>query len=718
MRYSKPELAAILAKELRQALGAPGSEISNIRVRNLQYYKAEPTGELAAPEIPDRSSIVSSDVADTVEWMLPSLLRPFVTSKDSLEAVAKRPQYKDKAKIAGEYLKHIFWKRNKGFYILHQWFKDALIQKVGFTKIFWEEFEEDVEESYTGLLPEQVAELLTDDVKPIEQSSYVVDIEGQQVELYDIKVKRTEQKGRCRVMGCPPEEMRVHPRARYGEEFPFIAQQFYRQRNELEAEGYDLSTVSTEDGWDQEEIERADAQTPFFFDDSDGELERFRCSECYIKLDQDKDGIPEWRRVFMIGETIMEDEKVDDHPFVYFCPNPLPHIFFGDCPADYAIGPQRLNTSLLRATLDNVYLSVNKRMGAVEGQVNMDDLLNARPGGIVRLKNNGALVPIEQGGLDQSAFQMIEWGAQWREQRTGYTRYSQGLSPDALNPTATGVNIITEKADQRTELTAHVAAETAVSVMFEKMLKCICKYQQKADQVELFDEWLDIDPREWVDAFHIQINVGLGTGSKDKKAMVLQQVLQIQQPMAMAGALPPQAVILAARDFAEAAGLTMPEQYFPDIPPPDPNAPRPPSPEEIKAQGDMQKMQMQAQVDQAKQEAQSRDAANQAQLQAQLEQQRMEHEGALEQWKTQQTMQLEQWKAQLQAELEREKASLGAETAVTVAQIKAGSEMARAGQEQTEKPKQDDDTLKQLLEAVTRPKTIIRDANGRVSGVQ
>src|SRR6478752_4536910 len=99
-KYSKSELSAILEKELRQALGAPGTEISQIRLRNLQYYKAEAVGELAAPDIPDRSSIVASDVADTVNWMLPSLLRPFAMSPESMECEAKSPQYAQKAKLA------------------------------------------------------------------------------------------------------------------------------------------------------------------------------------------------------------------------------------------------------------------------------------------------------------------------------------------------------------------------------------------------------------------------------------------------------------------------------------------------------------------------------------------------------------------------------------------------------------------------------------------
>lgn len=679
-KYSKPELAAILEKELRQALGAPGTEISQIRLRNLQYFKAEATGELAAPDIPDRSSIVATDVADTVNWMLPSLLRPFATSQDSMECEASSPQYAPQTKLASEYLRHLFWKRNRGFNILHQWFKDALIQKVGFVKVFWDEYEEDVEESYTGLLPEQLDELLKDsDVEPVEKESRTIEIEGQSVELWDVKVKRTKKKGHCRVLGCPPEEMRIHPRSRYGEPLQFIAHQFYKTRAELEAEGYDLTNVAAEDGWHMEQIERASTQTPWFFDQSDGELQRFLCAECYIKLDQDDDGVPEWRKVFMIGQEIMDDEKVDDHPFVYFCPSPMPHVFFGECPADEAVMPQRLRTSLLRASLDNVYLSVNKRMGVVEGQVNLDDLVNNRPGGIVRMKHKDSLLPIEQGGLDQSAWQLVEWSEQWREQRTGFTRQSNGLNPDALAHSevgSEGVSVMADRADQRIELIARVAAETAVRVLFEKLLKCVCRYQQKADQVELLGQWLSIDPREWVDAFHIHINVGLGTGSKDRQAGVFSRIFQMQGALVQGGAIAPQAAIMAARKFAESAGINNPEIYFPD------QQQRPPQPgpmeiEQMKAQAkaqvDMQSKQAELQLERERMQMQAQVDTNRQQVEAQQQQAKVANEMEMERFKFAQQMQLEREKAQMQASLQIELARINAEAKIAAAEVTAKS---------------------------------------------
>lgn len=727
-KYSSEELSAILSKELRQALGSPGSEIAQLRLRNLQFFKSAAEGELAAPEITDRSSIVATDVADTVEWMLPSLMRIFATSKESMNCTAKRPQYAPGAKMASEYLRWLFWKKNRGFHTLYQWFKDALIQKVGFLKVSWEEIEEDAEESYQGLTAEQVSELLSDDdVKPIAQQSRQILVHDEMseqpmpLEVFDITVKRVEKTGKCVVKPCPPEEVRIHPRARYGENFPFVAHVFYKSKQDLEADGYDLSNVGSDQGWSMEQIERVSTQTPWFYDQSDGEMQQYRVSECYIRLDQDGDGIAEWLRVFMIGETVMEYEKVDDHPFVFFCPAPMPHTFFGQCPADWAIEPQRLRTSLLRSMLDNVYLSVNQRTGVVEGQVNLDDLLNSRPGGIVRMQNPNALVPIAQGGLDSSAWNMVEWAEQWRETRTGFTRQSNGLNPDALADSSVGsmgVHMMAERADQRIELMARMAAE-AVETLFRKMLKCVSLYQNIPEMMEVSGEWAEIDPRDWHKQYDIDVNVGLGAGGKDKQAAILAQLLPVQKEFVMAGAVDMAGPVQAARDMVSFMGLPDSDKYFPPAQP----KPQGPSPEEIKAQATMAVEQfkaqlkaqsdhenaiLSAQVEQAKQEAQQA----QQQAQQELEAQKKVFEQQLSQVEADKAREFEAWKAQLESN-----------TRLAVAQIAADSKPAAEGEATTEPEGPSEIAqavamLSQIVERLSQPRTVIRGPDNRIIGVQ
>ena len=664
-KYSREELSVMIEKELSQAIGAPGSEIANIRKRNLEYYQAEAVGELAPPDVPDRSSIVATDVADTIESILPSLIRTFAASQDAVECEAKTPQMQPQAKMASEYLRHIFWSRCDGFNIVHSWFKDALIQKVGFVKVSWDKEPEETEQSYRGLTPQQAQGLLSQpNVEPVSKDERTEVIGGQQVVLYDLTIKQTLSKGRCKVVAVPPEEMRVHPRARYGEEPLFVAHVRTDTRGALEAEGYDLSGVgSGDDSWSMEERTRSLFNNHGWSDDT-GEHERFRVAECYIKLDQDSDGLPEWRRILMVGDTVMEDDKMEEHPFAFFCPIPQSHTFFGLCPADQAIEPQRLNTSLMRAMLDNTYLTVNQRTGIIEGQVNLDDLMTSRPGGVVRMKNAQAMAPIVQPPLPQSAWQMVEWSDAWRERRTGFTRYSQGLKADALSPqTAYGASLIAEKDDMRMELMARVAAES-MRCMFEKLLRCMARYQDVADVVQLFGQWTEVDPRVWQEGFQIRVNVGLGLGNKDKRAATLGQIIQMQQPMIGAGMIDPSGAVLAAQKFAEASGLTDSQQYFPPAQPKEPQ----PDPrlqfEQAKAQAEMQ-------AEQQKTQAQMQMEQQRMQMQAEVDTNRQAAEQAQQQAKMQSQMELERFKAQLMSELELQKSQIQQQTQLAIARINA-----------------------------------------------
>ena len=70
-------------------------------------------------------------------------------------------------------------------------------------------------------------------------------------------------------------------------------------------------------------------------------------------------------------------------PFVSLTPIPMPHRFFGLSVADLVMDLQLIKSSILRQILDNLYLSNNGRH-IISDQVNLDDMMTSRPGGIVR----------------------------------------------------------------------------------------------------------------------------------------------------------------------------------------------------------------------------------------------------------------------------------------------------------------------------------------------
>jgi len=666
MKYTDDELKGIVERFLRNAVGAPDTEVAKQRQRNLEYYLAEPIGELAPPEIEDRSDIVSTDVADTVEWMLPGLLRPFVSTREAIQAKAKKPGGEQMEAFVSDVLRYYLWDRCDGLNVLYGLAKDGLTQKVGFVQVGWEKVREQKEETYRGLTEAQVAQLLQDDdVEPVAQeASQVMGPEGPMA-VYTITVKTNKEKGRHVVKNIPPEEMRLSNRAVYGGEVPGIAREYQLSKGDLEAMGYDVSDLVSDEDDSQEALTRRDTYSRFSDDDTAEETELVRCVEAYLKLDQDEDGTPEWVRIFQTGDKVQETEVVDGHPFVYFCPAPMPHAFFGNCPADFAIQPQKFRTRLMRAVEDNVYLTINRRVGIVgASQDTIDDLLNNRPGGIVRLDRENQLVPMDVGGIGPDAWQAVEWGEQWVEKRTGFSRMSKGLSSEALNDTATGVIEITERADMRVEMIARHLAN-AVRDLLLKLLKCLSQYQDAPEQLRIAGQWVDVDPRGWDNQFDITVDVGLGSANRDRQVQSLQLVNAMQAQMFGAGLVPPQAAILLARKIAGAAGLEDPEVYFPDAPPPQPPGPDPKVQEaQMKAQAQVmierERMQMQAQVDQNRQQAETQQ--QQAKLAMQME---------LEREKAAMQMQLEREKAQVQAQIQLEIARINAESKLDAAQLTA-----------------------------------------------
>jgi hypothetical protein len=252
-------------------------------------------------------------------------------------------------------------------------------------------------------------------------------------------------------------------------------------------------------------------------------------TECYIRVDFDGDGISELRKVLRAGNQILENEIVDCAPFVSITPIPMPHKFFGLSVADLAMDAQRIKTTILRSMLDSQNLAVNGRYFAVDGQVNLDDLLVSRPGGIVRVKQPGAVGRLEPLVGDSAlGMGMMESMQGFLEDSTGWTRYNSGTDGDSLNSTATGVNVLTNRADMRLDLIARNFAE-GFRDLFRMMLKLTSQYTDKEQVIRLRGEWVNMDPREWRNGFDVSINVGLGTGNKDQQVAHLNALLMLQQ---------------------------------------------------------------------------------------------------------------------------------------------------------------------------------------------
>lgn len=649
-------LKGILEAEIDNSLGFIETETTDERRKALQYYNREPYGN----EVEGRSSIVTGEVAEVVDGALPQLLRVFTQSDEMVRFEPKGAGDEEKAKQATEYVNWVLNHDNSGVILFHNWFKDALLQKNGIVKVYWDEQTDVTKEKYQNLNEEELTMLLADpEVEVVDQEMEEVAPAGQDpmtgmpvppVFSYNVKLKRTKKNGKVIVENVPPEEFLISKKARTIGDAPFVAHRKLTTRSELVAMGFDKEKVAnlpsySDLTYSEERIARFDrGEMPDEQASLDHSMQDVEVMECYLKVDMDEDGIAELRKIVYAGQEILDNEEVDFVPFASICPIPMPHKFFGHSLADRATDLQLIKSTVTRQILDNLYLTNNARMGVVEGQVNLDDMLTVTAGGVVRIKNPNAIVPLTVPPTASQSFPMLQYLDQVQSKRTGVNDAQQGLDPNILqNTTATAVAAMQSAAAGKVEMIARIFAETGVKDLFEKILHLLCKYQDKARVIRLRGKYVSIDPREWVNGFDISINVGLGTGNKQEQMAMVAMVLQKQeQILGTQGFNNPLVTLTQYREtlgrFIEAAGYKDSSEFFKEIPP------------ELEQQIANPQPQ-QAPVDPAVQAYMA-----QAQAQMQIDQAKAQQEMALAQQKAESDLMLQQQKAQAEIQLKREKA--------------------------------------------------------------
>ena len=595
-KVTELELRGIIDQEINNALGYMGGNLSSSRKKSLEYYMGDPLGT----EIDGRSQVVSTDVADTVETMLPNLLRIFTASNQVVKCEPVKSEDVPLAEQATNYINYIFNKDNNGFSILYSWFKDALIEKNGIVKVYWDESESVEQETYKNLNDQEYQLLINDeDVEVVEEETFddekaiaeleqikkLAEAQGQELgeipnpQLHNCIIKRTSKSGKVKIENIPPEEFLIQKTAKSIEEANFVAHKVLKTRSELVKMGFDkevvddLPTTNTILLNDERLTRYSDIDESPFNDAPDESTQEIELYECYIRVDMDGDGIAELRKVIVAGTggyTILENMSCDFIPFCSLTPIPMPHRFYGRSVSELVEDVQLVKSTVMRQLLDNMYLTNNNRVAIMDGMVNLDDLLTSRPGGVVRTKQppSQVMLPMQNQTISQQAFPLLEYLDTVRESRTGITRYSQGLDADSLNKTATGVNTLMNQSQMRMELIARVFAETGIKDLFRRIFELTVKYQDKERIVELNNKFVPVRPTEWKNRYNITITVGLGSGSKEQQIVMLNNILQKQlQAFQLQGNKEYPMVTLkniynSLAKIIEEAGLKNVENYF------------------------------------------------------------------------------------------------------------------------------------------------------------
>jgi hypothetical protein len=657
-------LKAIIAMEMENALGIDGGKLSIQRRDALKQYEGEPYGN----EVDGRSQVVDRTIMETVEWIMPALMRIFTSSDQIVEVEPQLPQDEEAAQQMTAYVNYIFTRENPGFMLLYTWFKDALLQKLGWIDAYWDIERRTEDEKFSGLTEEQYQALSQDpDLEEIECVAYPAFApvqglihqqatrqgaqplaEGRELSplmpsplsslakmqpgsptVYDCTFRRTYNEGRVKLVNKPPEEVLISRRATR-DSVPFLCERTRRTRSELIEAGFDYDTVMTLSPFDEQEYNTERIQRFFKNDEwpyrssrTDPAMIEVWVNVCYLKVDMEGDGIAKLRKVTVGGDktyTILGNELWDEITLHSTTPIPQPHTLVGLSLADLVSDLQLIKTTLWRQTLDNLYLANNPRTYVNENAVTentYDDLLTSRPGGLIRGNGpaNDAVFPFTTPFVGQATMQMLSYIDESGQKRTGISKGNQGIAPDDLNKNAAigsqGVGMLQEAAAQRVELIARIFAED-VKKLCRGILGLVIRNQQGTRTVRIAGRWTPIDPALWKKQFNLNVTVGLGTGNRDKMVGQIQQIiaLQMQAVQLQKGITGPlvtgEHLFNSACALAEAMGFKNALKFVgdPKNAPPQP----PPQPDPL-VQAAQVKAQAEAQASQAEAQAKAQQSA-------------------------------------------------------------------------------------------------------------
>ena len=539
------DILGLVAQELAQA------EVYTNWQYPLDYYLGNPNGL----EIEGRSQVVSTDVADAIEWIMPQIMKALTQNNEVVIFDPVGPGDEAQADLESAYVYDVIMKENPGFIILHNFIKDALLHNNGVLKCYYEPVEKVQKLSFTGLSdPELFAAIQQNPT--IEVLQYSQDpLDG----THAIKVAIRSSHGRIVLQSVAPENFRYN-RGHNSVDLSsarFTAEILVKTISDLVQEGHPkeiLDDIGDNAGYNRSYF-RFTAQgesidTKYISDDPS--MREIEVAECYMFMDIDEDGIAERVKVTVAGNIspthLLSAEEIEDSPWIATTGILMPHKYRGLSIYDRLKQIQEQKTALFRNMFDNLYLQNNQRTVAVEGMVNMDDLLVSRPGGIIRAKRLDAVTSLVTPPLGQEAYTMMTYLDQVRAGRVGVSPEGTA-SPQQLGERvgSQGLDRVMNASEELVGLIIRVIAETGIKPLCVKIRDLCAKHIDAVKPYKYRGTWVQVSPASWAERDKTTVRVGTGTGNHQKQQAALTQVLAVQAQIV---AQPGQALVNPAKIYA------------------------------------------------------------------------------------------------------------------------------------------------------------------------
>lgn len=651
-KLSDSEILSAIDAKAKESYGYESGTLSAEREQALNYYLGKPYGN----EVEGRSQVVTRDVLETVEWMLPDLLKIFTSGDKVVEFQPVSEEDVEQADQETDYVNHVAMQQNDSFMMLYAWFKDALLLKNGYVKVYWDTSEDVVEDRYDNLAPEQLQMLMQDGAE-------IVDAEQTDLGI-NVTLKRVNKVGKVCIEAVPAEEMLIDMACRSLDlgKAGYVEHRTRKTLSEIRLMGLDVDDDIARYSDDAIDDEVSTARDLYEEDDVDMEgadpsTRKVWFRDVTMRIDADGDGIAELMRYYIVGGQFLYSDKAENIYYAALGAVPMPHRHVGLSVADLVMDIQLLRSTIMRQYLDGLFLANNGRYAIDSNKVNLDDMLTSRPGGLVRTNGDpaGTIMPLVHPNTGSFAIEGLNYLDSQKEVRTGITKNAQGMNADQLHKTMGGLAAITSQANMRKELIARIFAETGVKRLYTLVHELLKKHADNQLIYKLRNKWVPVDPRQWKTRTDMTIAVGLGTGNKDMQLQHIMAIMGVQEKAMMIGITDAKKIYNAAKRMAENAGFSDGDEFFtdPSTLPPKPQQPPQPDPA--------------VQVEMIRQQGKEKELAQKAQAEAQQAQFNMQQEIA----RSTNDIAIEREKINAQMELERYKAQLKAETDLRIAEMQA-----------------------------------------------
>lgn len=633
------------ANDLTASGERPKDKARGDRQTALDYYEGR-MDDLPAEK--GRSSVVSRDVADVIDTMLPGLMRVFNGSDRVVVYAPARPGDEEGAAQATDYVNHVWLNECAGYRVLVTGIYDALQVRNGIIKAYWDSTPEHETETLTRLSDEQL--VMLDDDPDVEIVGYAAREEfasdpatgaSMPLALHDVKLRRVVSRGRLVIENVPPEDFGMSRGGKCVDTARVVWHRNTMTRSDLVKAGH-----KREDVWD---LPLAGGRTDDTVDreqyggltsEGAGATAEVDIVEAYVFADCDGDGIAESRKVVLAGaaggrKILSNEEWTEDRPFADLTPQIVPHRWMGRSIADNVMDLQRVKTAAWRGTLDNIYAQNRPQREVEQAQIiNPDEVLNPAFGGVIRVKKLGVIREVVTPDVTGNTLRVIQAVDGVIQRRTGVAGSTASLDETALEPqTATAEQLEHDASYARVELVARNIAD-GLRRLFAKVLRIVVRNQDRPRTIRLRDKWVEFDPRAWNASMDVTINIGLGTGSRERDLAMLAGVAARQEAIIQRlgpdnPVVRPSMYVATLHKLVEASGIKSPEAYFADVSDEDfatwmAGRPAAPDPK-------LQAVQAQIEGDRAKAEADMVLERERMQIDADLQRERIERDFALRQ---------------------------------------------------------------------------------------